>query len=96
MEPGGWREPAAMSPAAALLEVIGQAMKRHRVSQSRIGRDATGDPNLVVDLKKGRTPRPATRQMVLAYIAGLDRGRRVCPLCGRKVPRPRKGGAPKI
>ena len=55
-----------------LLTRIELHMRRTRISASRFGRDAVGDPNLVMDIKDGRELRSATRRKVLAFIAARE------------------------
>jgi hypothetical protein len=51
-----------------LLERIERYMRQTKMSATRFGRDAVGDPNFVLDLYEGRKPRRATQRRVLAYI----------------------------
>ena len=51
-----------------LLVRIDRYLRRTKITPTRFGRDAVGDPNFVLDLRDGRSPREATRRRVLAYI----------------------------
>ena len=51
-----------------LLTQIERYLRATRMSPTRFGREALGDPNLVADLRDGREPRRATTRRVLAYI----------------------------
>ncbi len=51
-----------------LIERIEVHMRRHRMSPSRFGRAAVGDPNFVTQLRHGRTLRSATLQKVVDYL----------------------------
>lgn len=54
----------------SLLPVVERHLRTHAIPPSRFGRMATGDPRFVFDLRRGREPRAATRDRVLAHIAG--------------------------
>ncbi|HWT14041.1 MAG TPA: hypothetical protein VN231_14905 [Allosphingosinicella sp.] len=51
-----------------LIELIEAYMRQTKMSSSRFGRDAVGDPNFVTGLRDGRRPRKATVQRVIAYL----------------------------
>jgi 2,4-dienoyl-CoA reductase-like NADH-dependent reductase (Old Yellow Enzyme family) len=51
-----------------LLRRIETYLARHDLSATRFGRAALGDPRFVADLRKGRTPRPATIARVCAFL----------------------------
>ena len=55
-----------------LLTHIERYMRRTRMSPTRFGREALGDPNFVLDLKDGRECRRSTELRVLAWIAGRE------------------------
>ena len=55
-----------------LIRQIEAYMRRTRVSPSRFGREALGDPNFVTNLREGREPRPATVERVMAFIRTQD------------------------
>jgi hypothetical protein len=48
-------------------------LKRTRISATRLGLDAAGDPRLVFLIRKGRVPRPRMEAKVLAYMDRIDR-----------------------
>jgi hypothetical protein len=52
---------------------IEQFLKRTRISPTRLGLDATGDPKLVFEIRKGRAPRPRMESKVVAYMDRIDR-----------------------
>ncbi|QUT08358.1 hypothetical protein KFK14_19645 [Sphingobium phenoxybenzoativorans] len=58
-----------------LLRAIDQFVRDTGITESKFGRDAAGDPRLIYDLRRGRTPRHKTRLRVLHYInrAYIDR-----------------------
>ena len=51
-----------------LLTQIEQYLKLHRISATRFGRRAVGDPRFVLDLRMGRRPRRRTVERVQAYL----------------------------
>jgi hypothetical protein len=51
-----------------ILDRIDHYLRRSKSSPSRLGRDAVGDPNFVMNLRDGRRPRQATLDRVLAFI----------------------------
>jgi hypothetical protein len=55
-----------------LLMAVERHLRANAVSASRFGRQVSGDPRLVFDLRRGREPRPAMAARVLAHIAGTD------------------------
>lgn len=55
-----------------LLPDIERAMISHRIPPSRFGRESVGDPRLVFDLRRGRSPRASLASRVLSYIVELD------------------------
>lgn len=56
----------------SLLPVVERHLRAHSVPPSRFGRLVAGDPRFVFDLRRGREPRAATRDRVLAHIARTD------------------------
>jgi hypothetical protein len=58
----------------SLLLIVERHLRAHALAPSRFGRLATGDPRFVFDLRRGREPRAATRERVLAHIARTERG----------------------
>ncbi|HEX6375191.1 MAG TPA: hypothetical protein VFZ91_05680 [Allosphingosinicella sp.] len=59
-----------------LLDLIETYMRRTKMSPTRFGRNAVGDPNFVTGLRDGRTPRKPTVRRVVAYIEGRPPPRR--------------------
>lgn len=51
-----------------ILDRIDHYLRSSKSSPSRLGRDAVGDPNFVMNLRDGRRPRQATLDRVLAFI----------------------------
>ncbi len=51
-----------------ILDRIDRYLRFTKSSPSRLGRDAVGDPNFVMNLRDGRRPRQATLDRVLAFI----------------------------
>ncbi len=60
----------------SLLPVVERHLRAHSVPPSRFGRLVTGDPRFVFDLRRGREPRAATRDRVLAHIASTETANR--------------------
>jgi hypothetical protein len=56
-----------------LLVAIEAHMRRTKMTSSRFGREALGDPALVENLRAGRKPRPRTIARILRYIAEQKR-----------------------
>lgn len=54
------------------LSHIRRACRVHGVPETRFGRAAANDPNLIRDLMNGRELRPVTSVKVAAYIASLE------------------------
>jgi hypothetical protein len=52
-----------------LLTAIERHLRDHSVSASRFGRQVSGDPRFVFDLRRGREPRPMTEARVRAHLA---------------------------
>jgi hypothetical protein len=57
-----------------LLTTVERHLRRAAMPPSRFGREVAGDPRFVFDLRRGREPRPATRERVLAFIAAAQAG----------------------
>lgn len=55
-----------------LLMAVERHLRANAVSASRFGRQVSGDPRLVFDLRRGREPRPAMAARVLAHIDGTS------------------------
>lgn len=56
----------------SLLPLVERHLRAHALAPSRFGRLVTGDPRFVFDLRRGREPRAATRDRVLAHIARTE------------------------
>lgn len=52
----------------SLLQVVERHLRRADLAPSRFGREVAGDPRFVFDLRRGREPRAATRERVIAFI----------------------------
>jgi hypothetical protein len=63
-----------------LLQRIERHMRARRMSPTRFGREAVGDPNLIQQLKDGRELRAATAQRIIDYLN--DNEGEECP-CAR-------------
>ena len=50
-------------------------LERTGVGPATLGRQAVGDPNLVRELRHGRSPTLATVDQLLAFMEGFDEGR---------------------
>jgi len=51
-----------------ILDRIDRYLRSTKTTPSRLGRDAVGDPNFVMNLRDGRQPRQATLDRVIAFI----------------------------
>ncbi len=51
-----------------LLYDIERFLRQSQIAPTRFGREATGDPRFVFDLRRGREPRPCTEARVRAYL----------------------------
>jgi hypothetical protein len=60
----------------SLLMRVERYLRTSSVSASRFGRQVSGDPRFVFDLRKGREPRPATAARVIAHILDAEGARR--------------------
>jgi hypothetical protein len=58
----------------SLLVTVERHLRRRCVPPSRFGREATGDPRFVFDLRRGREPRAATTARVLSFIERTEAG----------------------
>lgn len=58
-----------------LLRKIERHLRATGTPPTRFGREATGDPRLVGDLRRGREPRPGTTSRILAFIATREETR---------------------
>ena len=55
-------------------------LERTGVKPTTLGRQAVGDPNLVRQLRLGRSPRLATADQILAFMEGFYRGHKTKPV----------------
>ncbi len=51
-----------------LLDRIDRYLRKTQSTPSRLGRDALGDPNFVMNLRDGRQPRQSTLDRLLEFI----------------------------
>jgi len=51
-----------------ILDRIDRYLRASKTTPSRLGRDAVGDPNFVMNLRDGRQPRQATLDRVSAFL----------------------------
>lgn len=51
-----------------LLLRIERHLRMRRMSSTRFGREAVGDPNLIAQLRDGREPRTATIRRIVDYL----------------------------
>jgi predicted transcriptional regulator len=58
------------------LDAIEDHLKRTGTKPSEFGRRATGDPSLVLSLRRGRSPTLATADRILAFIRQQEPPRR--------------------
>lgn len=82
-----------------LLDRIEVHLITHRISATRFGRRAVGDPRFVLDLRLGRRPRRRTLKRLNAYLDQIENGiQRKDPIrAGRSYAGPRgyqSGGQP--
>lgn len=66
-----------------LLQRIERHLRTKRMSPTRFGREAAGDPNLVGQLKDGRELRAATARRILDYLEREEGGECPCDRCAR-------------
>ncbi len=57
-----------------LLDRIESHLINYRISATRFGRRAVGDPRFVLDLRLGRRPRRRTLERLNAYLDRIERG----------------------
>lgn len=57
-----------------LLDKIERHLVENRISATRFGRRAVGDPRFVLDLRKGRRPRRRTLERLSAYLGQFETG----------------------
>ena len=58
-----------------LLDRIEMHLISHRISATRFGRRAVGDPRFVLDLRLGRRPRRRTLERLNAYLEWIESGK---------------------
>jgi hypothetical protein len=58
-----------------LLSTIERHLRRTGIPPTRFGREAVGDPRFVMDLRRGREPRPRTIARVVAYLSAQEPAR---------------------
>lgn len=51
-----------------LLEQIEMHLRARRMTPTRFGREAVGDPNLIAQLREGRELRAATKERIADYL----------------------------
>ncbi len=56
----------------SLLTIVERYLRKRSIPPSRFGREVTGDPRFVFDLRRGREPRAATAARVHAFIAAAE------------------------
>ena len=66
-----------------LLHRIEQHMRARRMTPTRFGREAIGDPNLIFQLKDGRELRAATVQRIIDYLNDNECEDCPCGCCSR-------------
>ena len=66
-----------------LLQRIQQHLRHRRMSPTRFGREAVGDPNLISQLKDGRELRSTTLQRVIDYLNDNECEDCPCDRCSR-------------
>jgi hypothetical protein len=59
-----------------ILDRIDHYLRSSKCSQSRLGREAVGDPNFVMSLRDGRQPRQSTVDRVIRFIERQDESHR--------------------
>jgi hypothetical protein len=64
-----------------LLQRIERHLRASKMSPTRFGREAVGDPNLISQLKDGREPRAATVQRILDYLNDNEAEECPCDRC---------------
>ena len=53
---------------STLLTEIRKFLDKHRMAETRLGRLAVGDPNLVRDIRLGRQPRPDMQRRIREFL----------------------------
>jgi len=49
--------------------------RRHDMAETRFGREATGEPQLIASIRSGRSPSLKTLQRVASYMAEVEKRR---------------------
>lgn len=57
---------------AALIMAIDEFLERHAMKESRLARDATGEPGLISAIRGGRSPRLDTLSKLAAFMDEKD------------------------
>lgn len=58
-----------------LLQSIETFLLQHNLPATKFGRLAANDPRFVLDLRKGRTPRPETENRLTAWMQAYAEGK---------------------
>lgn len=58
-----------------LIQSVETFLRRHAMAPTVFGRLVVQDPRLVLDLRKGRAPRPPMDQRVRGFMDGYELGR---------------------
>jgi len=61
-----------------LIRTIETFLRRHEMPATKFGRLAAHDPRFVLDLRMGRTPRPATEARTRAWMKGYEAKAEAC------------------
>lgn len=62
-----------------LIQSVEIFLHRHAMAPTVFGRLAAQDPRLVLDLRKGREPRPPMDQRVRGFMDGYELARKLSP-----------------
>lgn len=57
-----------------LVQQIEKFLLRHKMAETRLGRDVTGEPALVSTIRAGRSPSLNTLNRLASYMADVDAG----------------------
>ena len=55
---------------------VEEFLRRTGFKETEFGRQAVGDPTLLLDLRRGRSPKLETADRILAFIEAYERGHR--------------------
>ena len=61
-----------------LLRLVERHLRRHKITPSRFGKDAAGDPQLVFDMRRGRRVGARLDAQVRGHIASDREGAGTC------------------